>query len=267
LRSGAQTLLDPKCWRGILAPAVERISVLSFLSYKSTRLALLVVAGVCLAANRSYTADNSPTVTAPKRAVHSSMSPTHPTTTHRVARKTGTARTTAHSSTYRRATSSSRSRQSAAARTTTHASSASATKSTPQHTTAYASHRKGAPVLRGRPRPLTGRQRLARISLQPERVQEIQQALIREGYLQGDATGQWDSHTHEAMMRYQTEHGFPATGLPEAKSLMKLGLGSHPLPAELDRGTAGVASPAAPPRDLTVPASAPPVSQVVPPTS
>ena len=90
-------------------------------------------------------------------------------------------------------------------------------------------------------RTLSGQQRLARLHLQPERVQEIQQALIREGYLQGDANGQWDSRTHDAMLRYQTMHGFPPTGLPEAKSLMKLGLGSHPLPPELDHGAVGVA--------------------------
>ena len=32
----------------------------------------------------------------------------------------------------------------------------------------------------------------------------------------------------------QADHGFPVTGLPEAKSLMKLGLGPHPLPPDLD---------------------------------
>jgi peptidoglycan hydrolase-like protein with peptidoglycan-binding domain len=74
-------------------------------------------------------------------------------------------------------------------------------------------------------------------------VKEIQEALVREGYLQGEPTGQWDSHTHDAMQRYQTVHGFPSSGLPEAKSLMKLGLGSHPLPPELDRGSARVAVP------------------------
>ena len=52
-------------------------------------------------------------------------------------------------------------------------------------------------------------QRLARIHLQPERAQEIQQALIREGYLQGDANGEWDSRTRDAMQRYQTSMGFP----------------------------------------------------------
>jgi hypothetical protein len=87
-------------------------------------------------------------------------------------------------------------------------------------------------------RPLSGRERLARLHLEPERVQAIQQALGREGYLQGEPNGQWDERTRAAMVRYQSDHGFPATGLPEAKSLMKLGLGSHPLPATLDPGIA-----------------------------
>jgi peptidoglycan hydrolase-like protein with peptidoglycan-binding domain len=80
------------------------------------------------------------------------------------------------------------------------------------------------------------------LHLAPERVQEIQQALIRDGYLQGEATGDWDTPTRAAMLRYQTMHGFPPTGLPEAKSLMKLGLGPHPLSPELDHGEVGVTS-------------------------
>jgi peptidoglycan hydrolase-like protein with peptidoglycan-binding domain len=76
--------------------------------------------------------------------------------------------------------------------------------------------------------------RLARLKLQPERVQEIQQALITQGYLNQDPTGKWDEATRSAMLRFQQDHGFPATGMPEAKSLMKLGLGPHPLPDELD---------------------------------
>ena len=80
---------------------------------------------------------------------------------------------------------------------------------------------------------------MARLHLQPDRVEEIQQALKREGYLEADPTGEWDARTRAAMLRYQTMHGFPPTGMPEAKSLMKLGLGSHPLPPELDRGEVG----------------------------
>ena len=85
--------------------------------------------------------------------------------------------------------------------------------------------------------------------MQPERVREIQQGLIDAGYLHQESTGKWDSATREAMLRYQTDHGFPATGLPEAKTLMKLGLGPHPLPADADpaaQARARVETPEAP---------------------
>jgi len=138
----------------------------------------------------------------------------------------------------------------------------SASKTAVRHP-AYSTQRKGS-TARRRSRPLTGRQRLAQIHLQPERVQAIQQALAREGYLQGDPSGQWDARTHDAMLHYQAANGFPATGLPEAKSLMKLGLGSHPLPPELDRGRA--AAPAAPASILAMPPASAPISQAMPPS-
>jgi peptidoglycan hydrolase-like protein with peptidoglycan-binding domain len=88
---------------------------------------------------------------------------------------------------------------------------------------------------------------------EPERIQEIQQALVQTGYLNAQPNGRWDEQTREAMRRYQADHGFPVTGLPEAKTLMKLGLGPHPLPADLDAssgaraGTGAVSdTPAAP---------------------
>jgi len=81
--------------------------------------------------------------------------------------------------------------------------------------------------------PSGSRARLARLHLQSNRVEEIQQALIGAGYLSGPATGAWDNATRDAMRRYQSDNGFSATGLPDAKSLMKLGLGPHPLPSEL----------------------------------
>jgi peptidoglycan hydrolase-like protein with peptidoglycan-binding domain len=77
----------------------------------------------------------------------------------------------------------------------------------------------------------------------PERIQEIQQALVQAAYLKEEPNGRWDDQTREAMRRYQVDHGFPVTGLPEAKSLMKLGLGPHPLPAELDASIGGRAGP------------------------
>ena len=85
-----------------------------------------------------------------------------------------------------------------------------------------------------RRRALTHRQLRARVHLESDRVGEIQQALVKAGYLDEEPTGRWDDSTRSAMKRYQSDHGFLATGLPEAKSLMKLGLGPHPLPPDLD---------------------------------
>ena len=85
-----------------------------------------------------------------------------------------------------------------------------------------------------RRRKETFKVRLARLKLQPERVTEIQRALAQAGFLNQEPTGKWDEPTRSAMRRYQAANGFPSTGLPEAKSLMKLGLGPHPLPEELD---------------------------------
>jgi peptidoglycan hydrolase-like protein with peptidoglycan-binding domain len=75
---------------------------------------------------------------------------------------------------------------------------------------------------------------MARLRLEPERIKEIQQALVQAGYLNQEPNGNWDDATRDAMRRYQADHGFPITGMPEAKSLLKLGLGPHPLPPEAD---------------------------------
>lgn len=67
---------------------------------------------------------------------------------------------------------------------------------------------------------------------------EIQRALVQAGYLKEDPNGKWDESTRDAMRRFQGDHAFPVTGLPEAKSLMKLGLGPHPLPKDLEASAA-----------------------------
>jgi len=72
-----------------------------------------------------------------------------------------------------------------------------------------------------------------KVRLGSGRVGEIQGALSHAGYYQGEPTGRWDDRTRDAMRHYQTANGFGATGLPDAKSIMKLGLGPHPLPEEL----------------------------------
>jgi hypothetical protein len=82
-------------------------------------------------------------------------------------------------------------------------------------------------------RKSTFSRRLAALRPAPSRVEEIQRALIQAGELHEEPTGIWDQQTKEAMQRYQKANGFPVTGLPDAKSLMKLGLGPHPLPDDV----------------------------------
>jgi hypothetical protein len=58
-----------------------------------------------------------------------------------------------------------------------------------------------------------------------ERAQAIQEALIREHYLSGEATGTWNQASEEAMRRYQADHGWQNKTVPDSRALIKLGLG------------------------------------------
>src|SRR6266576_3931048 len=61
-----------------------------------------------------------------------------------------------------------------------------------------------------------------------ERAQAIQQALIREHYLSGEATGTWNQSSEDAMRRYQADHGWQSKTVPDSRALISLGLGpSH----------------------------------------
>ncbi len=58
-----------------------------------------------------------------------------------------------------------------------------------------------------------------------DRATEIQQALIRERYLSGMPSGVWDDATQKAMQRYQGDNGWQNKSTPDARALIKLGLG------------------------------------------
>ncbi len=62
-------------------------------------------------------------------------------------------------------------------------------------------------------------------SIDSARAYQIQEALIRESYLAGEPTGNWDERTKEAMARYQADHGWQTKMLPDSRALIKLGLG------------------------------------------
>ncbi|MGH9551290.1 MAG: peptidoglycan-binding domain-containing protein, partial [Terriglobales bacterium] len=59
------------------------------------------------------------------------------------------------------------------------------------------------------------------------RVREIQEALIREHYLAGTASGTWDAKSQSAMQRYQADNGWQSKSVPDSRALIKLGLGPN----------------------------------------
>jgi hypothetical protein len=62
-------------------------------------------------------------------------------------------------------------------------------------------------------------------AIQPERVTEIQQALIKAHYMSGDPNGKWDDSTKAAMQKFQADNGWQTKIMPDSRALVKLGLG------------------------------------------
>jgi peptidoglycan hydrolase-like protein with peptidoglycan-binding domain len=58
-----------------------------------------------------------------------------------------------------------------------------------------------------------------------DRTRQIQEALIREHYLTGEANGVWDTRTQDAMRSFQAKQGWQSKVLPDSRALIKLGLG------------------------------------------
>ena len=75
-------------------------------------------------------------------------------------------------------------------------------------------------VKRSRKKRVRGQQKI-----DGERAQAIQEALIREHYLNGGATGTWNQASEEAMRRYQADNGWQSKTVPDSRALIKLGLG------------------------------------------
>jgi peptidoglycan hydrolase-like protein with peptidoglycan-binding domain len=58
-----------------------------------------------------------------------------------------------------------------------------------------------------------------------ERTREIQEALVREHYLNGEPSGKWDDATQGALRRYQADQGWQSKSVPDSRALIRLGLG------------------------------------------
>ncbi len=67
------------------------------------------------------------------------------------------------------------------------------------------------------PRPTGG-------GIPAERVTEIQNALIKAGYLEAPASGQYDDDTIQAMKQFQAANRLSGSGMPSASTLKRLGV-------------------------------------------
>ena len=91
-------------------------------------------------------------------------------------------------------------------------------------TTAHTTSRKGKKSRRRAANAANWRRR-GQQRIDPQRAREIQEALIREHYLKEEASGVWDDASQKAMERYQADQGWQSKMVPDARALIKLGLG------------------------------------------
>jgi len=92
---------------------------------------------------------------------------------------------------------------------------------------------------------------------------EIQQALIRQHYLTGEANGKWDATTIAAMQKLQANQGWQTRLMPDSRALKMLGLGPDYSGAINAKGSSFTDPPASgiPPTQSAAFASAAGVSQ------
>ncbi len=98
-------------------------------------------------------------------------------------------------------------------------------------TPAFASRTHRAPTS-GHPRTTsskkaTKKQVRGQRTIDSGRASEIQNALIKQKYLTGAPSGQWDAQTQVAMRQYQSDHGWQTKLMPDSRALISLGLGPN----------------------------------------
>ena len=88
---------------------------------------------------------------------------------------------------------------------------------------------------RGPTSPRTGKRSKSRLQSQKtidnERATQIQTALIKSGYMSGTPSGAWDTPTQAAMEKLQADNGWQTKLVPDARAIIKLGLGPGIVPA------------------------------------
>ena len=64
-------------------------------------------------------------------------------------------------------------------------------------------------------------------AIDEHRATQIQQALVRKGYLTGAPTGHWDTATEAAIQKLQADNGWQTKIIPDSRAIIKLGLGPN----------------------------------------
>jgi hypothetical protein len=111
----------------------------------------------------------------------------------------------------------------APAKTNHHTSGHTATSRTSTGTSTKSKRSHGRKGSKQSPKKKRGQQ-----AIDSTRAHQIQEALIREHYMQGEPSGTWDAATQAAMQRYQADQGWQSKQIPDSRALIKLGLGPSP---------------------------------------
>jgi len=91
--------------------------------------------------------------------------------------------------------------------------------------TAGVSHHSSRHIRHARPHLRRSHRIHGQQAIEPERVTQIQQALIKAHYLTAAPSGDWDASTVAAMQKYQADNGWQTKLMPDSRALVKLGLG------------------------------------------
>jgi len=90
----------------------------------------------------------------------------------------------------------------------------------------------------GRTRRASAKKPIGPRAIDDQRATQIQAALIKAGYLNGEPSGHWDAASQAAMEKLQADNGWQTKLVPDSRALIKLGLG----PGSTPESTAAKAS-------------------------
>ena len=105
-----------------------------------------------------------------------------------------------------------------------HTTSTTKKHSTSGHATKRSSTQKSSKSARGKK---GSKKKRCQQAIDSTRARQIQTALIREHYMQGEPSGTWDAATQAAMQKYQADQGWQSKTTPDSRALIKLGLGPN----------------------------------------